>query len=195
MEEAVKELSEFQKEYLWELEIPRQQVLKMAEAVPEEAYGWRPAEDARTFSAVLVHIANGNLMLLHRAHVHTPAVAEVCGEAKEPEGMPEWLAQVHRSVAMERSLTGKAKVTAHLKRSFEEVIAAFTAMNEEELESPREFFFNVPATCRRIFLRILAHGHEHMGQVIAYTRVMGFKVPWPDPVKMMEDAVAGQHVG
>ena len=195
MEAVEKQLSEFQKEYLWELEIPRVQTMKVAEAVPEEAYGWRPAEDARTFSAVLVHIANGNLMLLHRAGVHTPAVMEVCGPAKDNEAMPDWLEHVHRGVALERSLTVKSEVMAYLKLSFDEVIAAFTAMSEEELESPRDFFFNMPATARRIFLRILAHGHEHMGQAIAYTRAMGFKAPWPDPVKMMESVVAGQPVG
>lgn len=187
------ELSTFQREYLQELEIPRRQVMALAEAVPEEAYGWRPAEDARSFSAVLVHIANGNLMLVHRAHVHPPAEVEMDGAPGDEEGMVEWLEQVQRNLALEKLITGKKAVMTHLKRSFEEVIAAFSATTEQELERPRDLFTQ-RTTCRRIYLRILAHGHEHMGQAIAYTRAMGFPAPWPDPVKLMEEIVASQQV-
>lgn len=59
---------DFKREYLWELSIPRVQLLALTNAVPEDQYGWKPAEDARTFSAVLVHIAAGNMMLLWRGY-------------------------------------------------------------------------------------------------------------------------------
>ncbi len=188
MNESVHDLSTFQREYLWELEIPRKQVIAVAEAIPEEAYGWRPAEDARTFSAVLVHIAAGNLMLLYRADVFTPPVMELCGGI-DGDGPPQWLELVHKSFAMERSLTGKSEVLDFLKRSFDAVIQGFSASNDEELGRTREFFGQV-VTARRLYLRILAHAHEHMGQAIAYARAMGFRVPWPDPVKVMEEMVA-----
>jgi uncharacterized damage-inducible protein DinB len=29
-------------------------------------------------------------------------------------------------------------------------------------------------------MRGLTHMHEHMGQLIAYTRAMGLSAPWPD---------------
>jgi len=41
-------------------------------------------------------------------------------------------------------------------------------------------FFFEQTTVRRIYLRALTHMHEHMGQLIAYTRAMGAPAPWPD---------------
>jgi len=188
MTKAEKELSMFQREYLWELDIPHKQVVAIAETIPEEAYDWRPAEDARTFSAVLVHIAAGNLMLLYRANVFTPPVMELCGGI-EGDGPPQWLELVHKSFRMEQTVTRKPAVLELLERSFAAVIEAFTSTNDDELGRTRDFFGQV-ITPRRLYFRILAHAHEHMGQAIAYARAMGFHVPWPDPVKRMEEMVA-----
>jgi hypothetical protein len=33
---------------------------------------------------------------------------------------------------------------------------------------------------RRLSMRMMAQTHEHMGQMIAYTRMLGMRVPWPD---------------
>jgi len=61
------ETTSFQQEYLAELGIAETQLLALADAVPEESYGRSPVLGARSFSAVLVHIAVGNLLLLYRA--------------------------------------------------------------------------------------------------------------------------------
>ena len=47
-------------------------------------------------------------------------------------------------------------------------------------------FFGKPEAVRRLYLRMLAHSHEHMGQAIAYVRSMGYKVPWPDPLRDLD---------
>ena len=183
-----KNLTSFQKEYLWELSIPRVQLLALAEAIPEDVFGWRPAQDARTFSEALVHIAAGMMMLLYRAEAYSQEVMEFCGPL-EGEGMPLWVEMVHRSLAKEKSITRKADVIALLKRAFAVVEREFSASTEELLDACRDFGGEV-TTARRIYLRVLAHTHEHMGQVIAYAREMGFHVPWPDPIKEMERMVA-----
>jgi hypothetical protein len=41
-------------------------------------------------------------------------------------------------------------------------------------------FFGESTTARRVYLRLLAHTHEHMGQLIGYMRVRGMPAPWPD---------------
>lgn len=184
----MEKLSTFQREYLWELEIPRKQVIELAEAIPEEAYDWRPAEDARTFAAVLVHIAAGNLMLLHRADVCSPEVLKFCGSLSD-EDAEQWLRLVRKSVGMERTVTSKEAVLKLLRCSFDAVKTAVSSMKPEELETSRVLREEV-TTYRRVFLRILAHADEHMGQAIAYAQVMGFRVPWPDAVKMMEEKLA-----
>lgn len=182
---ATSKLTSFQTEYLWELSIPRVQLLALAEAIPEEAYGWRPAADARSFSEALVHIGAGMMMLLFRAEVYSQEVMEFCGSV-EGEGIPMWLEMVHRSFAKEKSLTKKAEVIDLLKKGFAVVEHAFTATSESDLAAQRDFG-GESTTARRIYLRILAHTHEHMGQVVAYAREMGFHVPWPDPVRQMEE--------
>ena len=181
---------DFKQEYLWELSIPQSQLVALADAVPEEDFGWKPAEDARSFSAVLVHIAAGNLMLLYRAGVHTAEVMEFCGSI-EGEGISQWLAIVRKNFELERSVAGKTAVIDLLKRSFEAVRQSFSAALDEEINAARDFF-GQKSTKRRLYLRMLAHSHEHMGQAIAYMRCMGLKAPWPDPVKEMERMVAGK---
>jgi hypothetical protein len=37
-----------------------------------------------------------------------------------------------------------------------------------------------PCDIDGIDLRILAHNHEHMGQSIVYTRMIGVKPPWSE---------------
>ena len=127
-------------------------------------------------------------MLLNRADVCSPEVMWLCGGATG-EGMELWLNLVHKSFALEKSFRDKVAVIDLLKASFDAVKAALIAASPEELEKTRELFGEV-TTYRRIYLRILAHAHEHMGQAIAYARSMGFHVPWPDPVKKMEEMVA-----
>ncbi len=162
----------FRGEFLWELDVPEIQLLALAEAIPAEMYGWRPAAGARSFSAVLVHVANCNLLLLKLAELGGPSLAQVA-------------ALVRDSLSMEQTVTEKAAVLALLKRSFEAVRQSFTAATDADLEKTGEFF-GEPATVRRVYLRMLAHTHEHMGQAIAYTRSMGLAAPWPDPLKELE---------
>ena len=181
---ASKHLTSFHSEYLWELSIPRVQLLALADAIPEDDYGWRPAEDARRFSEVLVHIAAGMMMLLYRAEAYTQEVMEFCGPL-EGEGMPLWVEMVHRSLVKEKSITCKPEVIALLQQGFTIVEREFSITSEERLEERRDFGGEV-TTARRIYLRILAHTHEHMGQAIGYSREMGFHVPWPDPIQEME---------
>lgn len=183
-------LTIFHKEYLWELSIARVQLLALADALPNEAYGWRPAQDARTFSEVLVHISAGMNMLLYSAEEYCEEVMEFCGPV-EGEGMPLWVEMVHRSLAKEKSITRKADVIALLKQSFAVVEREFSAASGQRLEEQRKFG-GEHTTLRRIYLRLLAHNHEHMGQAIAYAREMGFHVPWPDPIREMERMAAAE---
>jgi hypothetical protein len=181
-------LTAFHREYLWELSIAQVQLLSLAEAVPEEAYGWRPAQDARTFSEALVHIGAGMMMLLYCDEVYTPEVMQFCGPL-EGEGMRLWIDLVHRSLGKEKTLTKKTHVIAFLKEGFTVVEREFASTSEENLAAMRSFG-GENTTSRRIYLRILTHTHEHMGQAVAYAREMGFHVPWPDPVKEMERMAA-----
>lgn len=171
----------FRGEFLWELEIARLQLMALAEAVPEEKYGWRPAADARAYSQVLVHIATTNLGLLRLAGMLHGERREVAGPAQGDE-LARITEMVRANLSLERSVTAKAPVVDLLRQSFDAVRRTFLAATEEELERKGQFFGEA-STVRRVYLRILAHTHEHMGQAIAYVRMSGQKAPWPDPLK------------
>jgi hypothetical protein len=188
METAAKTTG-FRREFLWELSIPETQLIALAEAVPAESYQWKPADDARTFSAVLVHIGAGNLLLLHLAGALTPDVVELSGPL-EGDMESRWKAMVRRGLFLERTLLEKSAVIDLLWRSFKAVRETFDAATEDELGKEFEFL-NQTTTARRFYMRMLAHSHEHMGQAIAYMRTMGLKAPWPDPVKGIEGVEAG----
>jgi uncharacterized damage-inducible protein DinB len=181
----------FHGEYLWELDIARMQLLALAAAVPQEAYGWSPADGMRSFSAVLVHIAAGNIALLRLAGRPQPGSVDLYGplQGDAPE---QFAAMIRKNVSLERTLTEKQGVIDLLARSFEAVQQSFTASSVEELEEIGSFF-GERTTVRRVYLRILAHTHEHMGQAITYARSYGIKVPWPDPLNERDRIVEGSR--
>ncbi len=165
----------FRGEFLSELEIAERQITAMAEAFPPAMYDWRPDHSARSVSEALVHVAAGNFMLLEVLGIPAPVdyYADVPTQAEE-----RILRLIRRNDELEKSVHEKAAVTDMLKRSLQAVRDSFTAAADAELE--RQCFFGERTTIRRIYLRALAHMHEHMGQMIAYTRTMHMSPPWPD---------------
>ena len=163
-------------EYLWELEIASGQTLALAEAFPNEKYAWRPDPQARTVSEVFVHVATGNFMLLDVIGV--PAPADLYDQVPA-RGQERFLGLIRRNDDLMANLREKSTVVALLKRSLQTVQQSFMHAGDVELER-RLHFFNEETSVRRAYLRLLAHSHEHMGQMIAYLRFNGIAPPWPD---------------
>jgi uncharacterized damage-inducible protein DinB len=142
-----------------ELADVEKKLVALAEAVPAEKYGWRPAEGVRSVSEVYIHVAGGNYML--------PTIVGV----KRPEG------KVGRE--MEKTITDKAKVIETLKSSFEHVRNAVGSIPDADLDKSVKFF-GQDKTERQMLLLILNHAHEHLGQSIAYARMNGIAPPWSE---------------
>ena len=164
----------FKGEYLWEFDIAEQQLLALAEAFPAERYGWRSAETARSVSEVLVHLAAGSRMGLVLLGVE--AAPDLYGKL-EGESVARIMAMFARNESLEKSLTDKTAVLAFLTGSLAAWRKAFAEACDPELDRP-EVFFGERTTVRRLYLRGLCHMHEHMGQLIAYSRAMGLPAPW-----------------
>ncbi len=163
-------------EYLWELEIASGQTLALAEACPADKYNWRPDPKARTISEVFVHVATGNFMLLDVIGV--PAPADLYGQVPAA-GQERFLGLIRRNDDLMANVREKGAVVALLKRSLQAIKQSFAQAGDAGLER-RLHFFNEETTVRRAYLRLLAHSHEHMGQMIAYLRFNGIAPPWPD---------------
>jgi uncharacterized damage-inducible protein DinB len=166
----------FKGEYLWELEFPERQITALAEAIPADSYSWRPASKARSVSEVLVPIAVGNFFLLDV--VGTPLPADLYGQI-EADPYQRMLVVIRKNDGFEKAITSKAEIVQLLAQSLAAVKESFTNTSDEDLAKQAPVFGEV-STARRVYLRMLVHMNEHMGQLVAYTRSMGNPAPWPD---------------
>lgn len=172
----------FPGEFLWELDLATRHILGMAEAFPADAYDWYPDPRARSVSEVFVHVATGNYLLLDLVGV--PAPADLYPHL--PPAIPDPSAASDRFSALLRandelvaSIREKSEVIALLQPCFAAVDAAFRQTSDRDLD--REVHFaGEPSTVRRVYLRLLAHNHEHMGQMTAYLRCNNIAPPWPE---------------
>lgn len=133
-----------------------QQLIALAEATPAEKFSWRPAPGVRSTSEVYMHIAEANFYLL-----------SVTGP-KMPADMKE---------GIDKSVTAKADVINWLKRSLEAVKQAHLAVTPKDLQR-KVHVADRDATVDGMYLRIIVHANEHMGQLIAYARMTGVVPPW-----------------
>ncbi|MPZ19979.1 MAG: damage-inducible protein DinB [Luteitalea sp.] len=142
--------------WLAEFNMAARQLGELADATPAEKFGWRPAAGVRSMSEVYVHVAVGNFWLLEQAGVKVPD-----GLSKLPKDP-------------EKSITDKAEVLKWLQASFDAVRKSYpTTDREKKVE-----FRGQETTSEQVFLRILVHNHEHMGQAIAYARMNDIVPPW-----------------
>jgi uncharacterized damage-inducible protein DinB len=83
---------------------------------------------------------------------------------------------------MEKAVTSKTQVIDWLKRSLEAVRIARANLKPGDLQrkvktDDREIASH-GATVDGMYLRIIIHDNEHMGQLVAYARVNGITPPW-----------------
>ena len=133
-----------------------QQLVALAEATPPEKFAWRPAPGVRSTSEVYMHIVMANFYLLSVTGPKMPA------DLKE---------------GMDKTVTSKAEVIAWLKRSLEAVKQAHLAEKPGDLQR-KVHIWDRDATADGMYLRIIVHANEHMGQLVAYARMTGVVPPW-----------------
>ncbi|HEX4954068.1 MAG TPA: DinB family protein [Thermoanaerobaculia bacterium] len=127
----------------------------LAEATPQDKFGWRPTPEVRTTAQVYLHVAGGLYFL-----------SNLLG-APRPEAVPKDI----------EALTDKAEVIAALKVGF----AHARQVIESAPESAVAGKVKVPwgeMTYRGILIALATHTHEHLGQAIAYARSVGVVPPW-----------------
>jgi hypothetical protein len=166
----------FRGEFLWEWDIAERQLLQLADAFQGDDYEWRPATTARSVSEVFVHVACGTFMLLEA--FGTTAPRDLYEDLPQQPVERLW-ALVRKNDELEQTLREKEKVVALLNRALTSARETITRTDDAKLERSLPFFGEL-TTVRRVYLRLLAHTHEHMGQLIAYTRARGMRTPWPD---------------
>jgi uncharacterized damage-inducible protein DinB len=152
----------YRSEVLAEVMIQEDKFTRLAEAIPADKYGWRPAADVRSFAEVFLHVSAANYNVYKLVGTPPPAGLDIKG--------------------LEKSTTDKAKVIATLKDSFAHARKAITAMPDADLDKSLDWFGG-KNTERGILLFIVRHAAEHLGQSIAYARMAGVVPPWTEDMQ------------
>jgi uncharacterized damage-inducible protein DinB len=152
----------YRSEVLAEVTIQADKFTRLAEAIPAEKYTWRPAPDVRSIAEVFLHVSVANYNLYKLVGTPPPTDLDLKG--------------------LEKSTTDKAKVIATLKDSFAHAKKAITAMPDADLDKSMDWFGG-KNTQRGILLFTVRHAAEHLGQSIAYARVVGIVPPWTEDMQ------------
>lgn len=149
--------SGFRAEYLKQLVDVEQKLVSLAEAIPQESYGWRPGKDVRSIGEVYLHIAGSNFGIPEAMAMKSPVRMDKDFETKDA--------------------TNKAYVIDMLKKSL--VHSRQVALRTTDGELGHEVsLFGGKYTKLAVLFLLANHMHEHMGQSIAYARVAGIVPPW-----------------
>jgi uncharacterized damage-inducible protein DinB len=155
-------VSGYRSEVLAEVMIQEDKFTRLAEAIPADKYSWRPAPDVRSFAEVFLHVSVANYNLYKLVGMPPPTGIDLKG--------------------LEKSTTDKAKIVATVKDSFAHAKKAITAMQDADLEKSLDWFGG-KNTQRGILLFIVRHAAEHLGQSIAYARLVGIVPPWTEDMQ------------
>lgn len=130
-------------------------IVRLAEKVPAENYGWQPMEGVRTMSRVFMHMASG-------CYAYARALGSPVPEGVNTRGLEQ--------------ITEKDQVVAELKKAVEHARKAIDAADmDKEITFRRR-----PAAAREAALALTVHMHEHLGQAIAYARSNKVVPPWSE---------------
>ena len=152
-------------ELLRDVTIAEGKVIALAKALPSSAYDWRPAPGVRSTAEVFVHIAGDNYFLPALTGVTPPPGTGI--DAKDFKSVARF-EERHRT--RDEIISELSASFAHLKRSIQETLDA--GIENRPRLSVRKI------TTREHWITTLTHLHEHLGQLIAYTRMNNVTPPW-----------------
>lgn len=129
-------------------------IVKSADKVGEDLYGFKPTPEVRSFGQLFGHIANANYMICSRA----------AGE-KSPS-----------TEDIEKTKTTKADITKALGESFAYCEGVFAKMDEKTGAEMVDFFRQKQPRLAVLQFNT-AHDFEHYGNLVTYMRLKGIVPP------------------
>ena len=151
-------------EFVGQVVFVQGRITDLANAVPQSAYEWRPAEGVRSVSEVYLHAAFGNYI----------CVVVSGGTVPKEVGFEMDFSKVN---AWDTQSTDKTVILEKLNESFEILKERIAMLTEEDLNREVEIF-GMKMSTRNFIISMIAHAHEHLGQSIAYARINGVTPPW-----------------
>ena len=126
--------------------------LKMAELMPEEAYGFKPVADQMSYGEQLLHIANNMFWL---------SSDFLLGNKLDKQ------TNTHPS---------KKEIINIVSAAYDSGLASHHRLTTAQLDEMVKFFAG-PKTRRQILVLMHDHQTHHVGQLIVYLRLKGIKPP------------------
>ncbi|MGE0640815.1 MAG: DinB family protein [Thermoanaerobaculia bacterium] len=145
-------------DYLMLYDQVAKKIADLGAAIPEEKYDWRPAEGVRSVAEVLNHVSGASYLFGKVTGAAVPADAPA-----DPEKGPD--------------AKSKAEILAKLSEAIAYGRANAEALTPEQLAKSVDFFGN-QMSVRALYMIGYEHLGEHLGQLIAYARMIGVKPPW-----------------
>ena len=142
-----------------------QKLIALAEAIPEDRWGWRPGEGVRSIGEVFLHIAADNYFIPAMAGNTAPPETGIVGS------------DYSTAVAYETRQLDKAATIAAMRESFAHLREVMAEVGEDDLSAQLNFFGNQMSGLQ-LWVLTATHLHEHLGQSIAYARSNGIVPPW-----------------
>lgn len=140
-----------------DLEQMQDKFSKLAEAIPQDKFAWRPSPDIRSISELFLHVAGSGFFF--------PTMK---GAPPAPGFTPK---------DFEKSTTDKAKIIEWLNKSFAYDIASVEGMSNGDFAAPLPKL-GPNANQGDVVYLLVSHAHEQLGIAIAYARSVGVVPPW-----------------
>ena len=132
-------------------------LMQLAEALPEETFAFAPNEGAMSMERVFMHIIRYNYLYPETA-MGVDAPADINLDSLE-------------------EMTGKEAVLAHLEESIEHVRSLVKGMSADDLTARTELYGSETIQLN-VLMQLQSHMAEHIGQLLAYTRMNDIIPPW-----------------
>ena len=149
---------QFQKESAGSLTFVSGHVMQLAKAIPADKYNYTPQQGVRSIAEVCAHIISANYFFASKIGGKIPADVKM--------------------ETLEKDLKTKDVIEKELKRSYDVMIEAIKNTKDASLTNKVEFPFPGDYTSMTAILIALGHSNEHLGQLIAYSRMNGITPPW-----------------
>ena len=159
---------------LLDLETVQKKMVDLANAVPENKMTWRPSDDTRSFAEVFLHVAAERYGILKLMGAAVP---------KDFNGK-----------ALEKSTTDKNQIVQELNKSWEFTQQTIKSMSNADFAKllPK---LGPQANEGDVVYILVADAHEHLGQLVAYSRENSITPPWTVAAKKQAAEKAAEKKG
>lgn len=155
---------------LLDLQTVNKKCVDLVQAIPSDKLTWRPSQDSRSFAEVFLHVAGERYGILSMMGATPPAGFK----AKD----------------LEKSTTERDKIIENLNQSWDFTSKTINGMTNAEFAKlvPK---LGPQANEGDVIYILVADAHEHLGQLIAYSRQNGIVPPWTVAAQKKKAAAAG----